>query len=142
MGEKLNETKQHWTVGKTNTSRVNLSYLQEMAGGDTEFIVEVIEMFMASAPDTIKQSLNYNKLGNYAHLRSTVHRLKPTIQMLGDTDLHQLAVNIEEQCTEADCMDDAERQLFTEKVIAFSREAQLLMKALEEVVSDLRKNAA
>ncbi len=142
MGENLDKTKQYWTVGRTNTSRVNLSYLQDMAGGDTDFIVEVIEMFMASAPDAIKESLNCNKLGNYPHLRATVHRLKPTIQMLGDTELHQLAVTIEDQCMEAECMDEAEKQLFSDKVITFGKEAQSLLKALEQTVADLRKNAA
>lgn len=133
-----------WNVKKTNTktNNIDLAYLNDMAGGDTDFVVEVIEMFMAAAPEGVKQILNHNKLGSYDKVRAAVHKLKPTIQMLGDMELHQLAVTIEEQCTEVECMDEAEKQLLSDKAITFCKSTQSLLKALEQVVAELRGNAA
>lgn len=118
--------------------RVNLDYLNDLSGGDTEFIIEVIDMFLDVAPDSVKQLLVYEKSGNYTNIKSTVHKLKPTLQMLGDMELHVLAVEIEDASLDGGPDTDDKKASLRNKLVSFVKDSQLLIKELHQVVADLR----
>lgn len=122
----------------TTPKRVNLDYLNDLSGGDTEFIIEVIDMFLDVAPDSVKQLLVYEKSGNYANIKSTVHKLKPTLQMLGDMELHVLAVEIEDASLDGGPDTDDKKALLRNKLVSFVKDSQLLIKELHQVATDLR----
>lgn len=119
-------------------SKVDLSYLEDMSGGDAEFMIEVIEMFQESAPGSVQMVMVDLKNGNFPQLRATVHKLKPSVQMLGHTELYLLAAHIEEQCTGLkEGVADIDAELH-QNIIKFCNETNVLLRTLEQVVADLR----
>jgi HPt (histidine-containing phosphotransfer) domain-containing protein len=72
-----------------------LDYLRELAGGDLNFIAEILEMFIDEAPQAIKQSLEHLDKKNYELLRITVHKLKSSVQVVGGNHLTALICEIE-----------------------------------------------
>lgn len=139
MNSKENIRNHHQsTSGASNPKRVNLDYLNDLSGGDTDFIIEVIDMFLDVAPDSVKQLLTYEKNGSYGQVKSTVHKLKPTLQMLGDMELHALAVVIEEASLNNGPETDTARTLLRENLVTFVKDSQLLIKELQQVVADMR----
>ena len=131
-------TKNHQSQAGIKPKRVNLDYLNDLSGGDTEFIIEVVDMFLEIAPDSIKQLLVYEKNRNYPHIKSTVHKMKPTLQMLGDMELHALALKIEDAAINNGPQTDEGQAALREDLVCFVKESQLLIKDLEQVVADLR----
>lgn len=120
--------------------RVNLSYLQEMSGGDVSFIEEVIRMFLDIAPDAVLQVMNYLKNENYPMLKSVAHKLKPTVQMLGDTELHSLIVAVEELCISGDTNTPEVKEELSAMTNTMVRETQQLIKALEAELLTLKED--
>lgn len=78
---------------KNKECKPNLSYLKELSGGDTNFITEIIEMFMSDAPKIIEQANRCFREENYDLLKVTVHKLKSSVQVLGGS---KLALSIQE----------------------------------------------
>lgn len=108
-----------------------------MSGGDTEFMIEVIEMFQDAAPGSLQSIMVDLKNANFPQLRASVHKLKPSAQMLGHTELHQLAATIEEQCSAMGDADKADEMLH-DNVVKFCKETNALLRELEQVVEELR----
>lgn len=139
MENKNTRTRYQWDRPRTKAiSKVDLSYLEDMSGGDTEFMIEVIEMFQDSAPGCIQQVIVDLKNDNFQQLRAAVHKLKPSVQMLGHTELYELAATIEEQCTQlGDGVVSSDSDLH-QNVVKFCKETNVLLRELEQVVADLR----
>ncbi len=74
---------------------IDLSYLEEIANGNTDFIIEMIDLFLQQAPESlalISDKINkkeFNAVGN------TAHKLKPTFAMIGVLAGRELAERIE-----------------------------------------------
>lgn len=79
--------------------RVDLQYLRDLSGNDTEFIKEILQMFVDDAPVLLKQAILYHKSGNLTLLKSSVHRMKSSVKMMGDSELAELIQRIEQHCT-------------------------------------------
>lgn len=63
--------------------QIDLSYLNEVAGGSSEFMVEMIDMFLDQTPDyftQIDQSINE---GNWSKVADIAHKIKPTLTFMG-----------------------------------------------------------
>lgn len=78
--------------------RANLQYLRELSGDDTDFIKEIIQMFIDDAPVLLKQAIIYHKNSNLALLKASIHRMKSSVKMMGDQELASLIQRIEEHC--------------------------------------------
>ena len=139
MEERNTRKHYQWDRPKTKaSSKVDLSYLEDMSGGDTEFMIEVIEMFQASAPGSVQKVMVDLKNGNFQQLRASVHKLKPSVQMLGHTELYELAACIEERCAEQDNNAADKDSDLHDNIIKFCKETNVLLRALEQVVADLK----
>lgn len=85
--------------GKTvGSSRFDLQYLRELSGNDTDFIKEIIQMFIDDAPALLKQAIVYHKNENLTLLKASVHRMKSSVKMMGDSPLAVLIERIEAHC--------------------------------------------
>ncbi len=78
--------------------RANLQYLRDLSGNDTDFIKEIIEMFVNDAPVLLKQAIVYHKNANLTLLKASVHRMKSSVKMMGDAELANLIERIELHC--------------------------------------------
>ncbi len=83
---------------KDGPARYDLHYLRELSGNDTEFIKEIIQMFVDDAPVLLKQAIVYHKNENLTLLKASVHRMKSSVKMMGDQPLADLIERIESHC--------------------------------------------
>ncbi len=63
--------------------QIDLSYLNEVAGGSEEFMVEMIDMFLEQTPDyfiQIDQSIDDK---NWTKVAEIAHKIKPTLTFMG-----------------------------------------------------------
>lgn len=77
---------------------INLSYLKEISGGDSNFIKEMLELYISTtATEAVLFRELYEKkdISGIGHL---AHKMKAPIQMLGATNLYNTIKTIEESC--------------------------------------------
>lgn len=80
---------------KTSSGKVDLSYLEDIAGGSNEFIIEMIDMFLEQTPDyclQIKQAIiekDWKKVSDLAH------KVKPTLAFMGSNAAKETMAGIE-----------------------------------------------
>jgi HPt (histidine-containing phosphotransfer) domain-containing protein len=77
-------------------NNIDLSYLQEISGGDSSFIKEMLELYVnttaqeASLFPILLSNGDINGIGNLAH------KMKAPIQMLGANELFNVIRNLEQ----------------------------------------------
>lgn len=76
-------------------TRINLAYLEEIAGGDEAFIKEMLEMIVSTTPAEVENITRYYRNSDYFMMASTAHKIKAPIQMLGDNEAVELLLKIE-----------------------------------------------
>ena len=67
----------------TSAVKVDLSYLEDIAGGSNEFIIEMIDMFLEQTPgylDSIKTGIADK---NWKTVSEIAHKIKPTLAFMG-----------------------------------------------------------
>jgi HPt (histidine-containing phosphotransfer) domain-containing protein len=77
--------------------RYNLDYLEEISGGDPEFILDMVRTFVENAPidiDEIKKLVNAH---NWKKAGEEAHRFASSLLFLQLLDLKAIAVEVEER---------------------------------------------
>jgi len=93
------------------SEKPNLSYLFELAGGDTEFVIEIIETFISDTPEIIGSAVNSFEKGDYDLLKVTVHKLKSSVQVVGGAHLAVLISDIERNADQEDASSKLESMI-------------------------------
>ncbi len=75
-----------------------LENLQEMVGGDAEFVLELIDIFFKDAPQMLKDMHQGLDSGDVAILRRAVHSLKSNSAEFGAHTLSALCQELETMC--------------------------------------------
>jgi PAS domain S-box-containing protein len=103
LGKFLNYAKQVKPTGRQdlilprNFATVDLSFLAKVSGNDKQFIVDVVRSFLQATPlllDGIREALRESdpqKLGQ------RIHRIKPSLTMLGLSTAKSLAESLEDE---------------------------------------------
>lgn len=79
-----------------------LTVLRKLCNNDVNFMLEMINIFLQSTPKSILKiktgirDADLEQVGNYAH------KLKSSIQIIGDPSLHSLLISIENLAKEGD----------------------------------------
>lgn len=76
-------------------NKIDLSYLEMVAGGDKTFVVSLIDMFLNSLPKDMAQVEAYFSNGDWLQAGRSAHKMKATIQMMGLKELSELVIKIE-----------------------------------------------
>ncbi|MFD2532874.1 Hpt domain-containing protein [Gracilimonas halophila] len=88
---------------------IDLSYLENMTGGDNEVMIEMINLLLTETPkhlDNIKKAQDDK---NWAQLRSEAHKVKPMFLYVGLSELNQICKDLEDNAkNEADLESNAE----------------------------------
>lgn len=109
------------------SSLVDLSYLRNVSNNDPEFIREMINTFLESMPKTINEIQTYTEAKDWNNLGKSIHKIKPSLTMMGMPSLKALAIEMEQQCkTQSDLSTMDER-------------TNLLTVQLTEALKDLEK---
>lgn len=76
-------------------SKLDLTYLNEISGGDKNFIREMLELFVVT---TASEADQYDALlanSEYERIGSLAHKMKAPVQMLGANDLFETIRSLE-----------------------------------------------
>ena len=62
---------------------IDLSYLREVASDNTEFMIEMIDIFLAQTPGYIDQLTEAINQKNWSKISDLSHKIKPTMSFMG-----------------------------------------------------------
>jgi HPt (histidine-containing phosphotransfer) domain-containing protein len=110
---------------------INLEYLNEISNGNTDFIIDLIDMFFEQIPEyQISLSDLYDKK-DWINLGKLAHKAKSAILMVGMKGLADDLKKLEENAKEGININE-----YHEIIVKFVRESDLAIEELKEV----RKN--
>jgi HPt (histidine-containing phosphotransfer) domain-containing protein len=97
MGKKINpkKTRQSSIPESVKSSEVDLSYLYKVSNGDKNFIQEITSTFLESTPKTLQDIQIQLQEKNWKQLAKVVHKIKPTITLLGIHSLKDKILQLE-----------------------------------------------
>lgn len=78
----------------------NLSYIQELSGGDTAFEKKLISVVQTELPVEIAEYQNNMENSAFAKAAENVHKIKHKLGIVGLKDGYELAITFEEQLKE------------------------------------------
>src|SRR4051812_5312515 len=104
----------------TNQSYYDLAALHEMSGGNQEFILSLIRIFLDTIPPNSKEMLQCSKDGNWDMVSKLAHKLKSTIDMMRMESIKQDIRVIEM---------DARNQVNKELIVALVKKVDLIITA-------------
>jgi HPt (histidine-containing phosphotransfer) domain-containing protein len=111
--------------------QVNLDYLNEISDGNTDFIIDLIDMFFKQIPEyQISLSDLYDKK-DWLNLGKLAHKAKSAILMVGMKELAEDLKKLEENAKEGININE-----YQEIIVKFVRDSNLAIEELKNV----RKN--
>ena len=85
---------------------VDLAYLEEASFGNKDFVLEMIDLFLEQTPqylERLEQSIDEE---SRERIKLTGHKMKPTYNMIGLTNLYQAINHIENGAIEGMAISD------------------------------------
>ena len=107
---------------------INLSYLNEISNGNTDFINELIDMFFLQVPEYQKLLQEYFEKKDWHSLGRTAHKAKSAILMMGMNNLSRDLKNLEENAKDAKNINE-----YSEIIAKFVRDSNTAIKELKEI---------
>ena len=107
----MKEKKETPFLGKTFTN-IDLSFLTRISGGDNVFVKDVISSFLETAPpivDAIRLGLSES---NSFSISQSIHKVKPSLTMLGLVKTKELGDYLEAELTTGDLTDYLRQGVF------------------------------
>lgn len=71
----------------SKTFKVDLSYLNDIAGGNVEFVIDMIDIFLEQTPGYFEQLGAAIKQQDWKATGEVAHKIKPTLAFVGAEDL-------------------------------------------------------
>jgi signal transduction histidine kinase/HPt (histidine-containing phosphotransfer) domain-containing protein len=90
---------------ETSSTKINLTYLKQVAGDNQEFIIQMIEMFLQKTPEGLEEMQKKFKEQSWEDVRNIAHRLKPTYTYVGLGEIHKALAQIEKCCQAKENLD-------------------------------------
>lgn len=75
--------------------KVDLSYLEDIAGGSNDFIIEMIDMFLEQTPGYLNDIKKGIEDKNWKKVSETAHKIKPTLAFMGSNAAKETMAGIE-----------------------------------------------
>ena len=114
---------------------IDMSYLEELALGNDAFKAEMIELFLKSTPESIKQMKEAISAANWKTVGGVAHKLKTSFSFVGMENMVQLSREIQDAGLESKNIEEIPRMV--EELADYYLKSEVeLKKELEE----LKKN--
>jgi CheY-like chemotaxis protein len=84
---------------------IDLSYLRKVSGGNDGFVHDMINTFIETMPAAIKEIRDNAALKHWDNVAKSVHKIKPSLTMMGLTKTRDTGAFIEESAKERTSMD-------------------------------------
>jgi HPt (histidine-containing phosphotransfer) domain-containing protein len=68
-------------------NNIDLTYLNEISGGDSSFIKEMLDLFINTTAIEVNEFDQLLAAGNYEGIGQLAHKMKAPIQMIGASEL-------------------------------------------------------
>ena len=107
---------------------VDLSYLQRVSGSDEKFMSEMVATFLDTMPKSILEIRTQAQNGEWSELSKSVHKIKPSLTLMGLNKARESAMKIEH---------DAREQI---EVTKLEGESNALCTQLEMALAELRNH--
>lgn len=107
--------------------KIDLSYLENMSGGDNSMIIEMIELFLKETPIHLENLKAANDKQEWSKVATEAHKVKPIMLYVGLSDLNLVCKKLEENA-KGDQDVDASNELILQ-----------LLEGYEEVNGDLER---
>lgn len=98
-------TTEETTIIPTMNSMIDLSYLKDASGGNHAFMKDMIEIFLKQTPNYLTQLDEYCQAADWVEFRKVMHKLKPTITMMGIKEGDALVKEIEPKVKHSEELD-------------------------------------
>jgi len=89
-----------------NNLQIDLSYLNEIAGGDAEFMIEMIDIFIEQTPVYTEQLIVAVKEGDWKTVGDVAHKIKPTLAFMGVNKAKDQMASIEQKARSGNNLED------------------------------------
>lgn len=76
-------------------SKLDLTYLNEISGGDKNFIREMLDLFVVTTASEADQYDSLLANGEYERIGGLAHKMKAPVQMLGANELFETIRSLE-----------------------------------------------
>lgn len=112
---------------------VDLSYLRDVASGSTEFMIEMIDIFLDQTPEYFEKLDQAVKDKDWKTVADVAHKIKPTLIFMGvDVTKHDIG-DIERKARNLEYLEDIEPQFNSIKLMSSQ-----LFKRLEEIKTEIQ----
>ncbi|MFC5285040.1 Hpt domain-containing protein [Pedobacter alpinus] len=89
-------------MNRDNNIVIDLSYLKEVASDNTEFIVEMIDIFLEQTPGYVEVLTNAVETKDWSKIAEMAHKIKPTLAFMGVNEARDIMASIETRARDND----------------------------------------
>lgn len=79
----------------TGTKVINLDFLTNLADGNTDFVIKMLEIYLKQTPENLVELEHQLSLKNYTGLVSIAHKMRSSVPYVGLTEAEKLLEKIE-----------------------------------------------
>jgi len=105
-----------------------LDKINEMAEGDTDFIMSVVSVFLEEVPEDLAALESAIGSGNFEQIGKMAHKIKPNVDLLGMEQTRANAYDLEKLGKNSGSMEEIKMKF------------PLLKKDIEQVIAELKKD--
>ncbi|WP_210464518.1 hybrid sensor histidine kinase/response regulator [Rufibacter roseolus] len=124
------------SVGQAQEVRIDLSYLENFANGNVEFMRDILRLFIEQTPKLVQELTRAVSLSNWNETRTLAHKIKPSIALVGIRELEDLNNTIEQFALNRTNTEQIPA-LVQQMVLLVNRSVQQLKKELESLQGKL-----
>jgi len=116
-----------------NKLEIDLSYLNEIAGGDAEFMIDMIDIFIEQTPVYTDQLIDAVNAKDWKTVGDIAHKIKPTLAFMGVNKAKEQMASIEQKARTESNLEEIAAEFAEVKAVCES-----LYTGLEKVKADLQ----
>ncbi|MBC7915485.1 MAG: Hpt domain-containing protein [Pyrinomonadaceae bacterium] len=116
-----------------NNLQIDLTYLNEIAGGDAEFMIDMIDIFIEQTPAYTEQIVEAIAAKDWKTVGEVAHKIKPTLAFMGVNKAKDQMASIEQRARTESDLDTIDSDFAEVKVVC-----EMLYTGLEKVKVDLQ----
>ena len=116
-----------------NNLQIDLTYLNEIAGGDAEFMIDMIDIFIEQTPIYSEQLIAAVGEKDWKTVGDIAHKIKPTLAFMGVNKAKEQMASIEQKARTETNVEEISNEFAEVKAVCES-----LYTGLEKVKSDLQ----
>jgi hypothetical protein len=110
---------------------INPEYLDSVSGGDTEIVIEIVNMFRDQSHEIFNEMKNHLEKKNYTMLGLLSHKAKSSVMIMGMNDLGLMLKTLE-----LNAKTGLETELYESYVNRFKIETDAAILELEDLIKN------